>query len=205
LLLNLGFAFQKELQVSVFRHAFVKNFAIVLLLLTSLACGLGGGNTQIGPPGGSIPVSQEAMDRLKQNFNQALQEASGNHESQLRVTNEEITSLVAIELTQTGQIPLTDPQIWFTAGRIYITGKVKGFGFFNFDSLIVATIVVDNGGLLVEVEEAQMGAFDFPDQLLVSITETINETLAGILIDLEITRLEVLEGEMFVVGKRRTP
>jgi hypothetical protein len=187
------------------RYAFVKNFTIFLLLLTSLACGLGGGSTQIGPPGGSIPISQEAMDRLKQNFNQALQEASGNHESQLRVTNEEITSLIAIELTQTGQIPLTDPQIWFTAGRIYITGKVKGFGFFNFDSLIVATIVVDNGGLLVEVEEAQMGAFDFPDQVLASITETINETLSGILIDLEITRLEVLEGEMFVVGKRRTP
>ena len=180
-------------------------FVFILFLLTTLACGLGGNNNQqFGPPEGTIPVSQEATDRLKQNFNQALQEASGNHASQLRVTNEEITSLVAIELTKTGQVPMSDPQIWFTAGRIYITGKVKAFGLVNLDSLIVATAVVDNGGLVVKVEEAQMGPFDFPDQLLQSTTETINETLAGILIDLEITQLEILEGEMIVVGMRRT-
>ena len=184
------------------KHIF---FVIILFLLTTLACGFGSnGDEQFGPPGGTIPVSQEATDRLKQNFNQALQEASGNHASQLRVTNEEITSLVAIELTKTGQVPMSDPQIWFTAGRIYITGKVKAFGLVNLDSLIVATAVVDNGGLVVKVEEAQMGPFDFPDQLLQSTTETINETLAGILIDLEITQLEILEGEMFVVGMRRT-
>ena len=186
------------------RYLFFKNIAIISLVLTGLACGLGG-SEEIGPPGGSIPVSQEATDRLKQNFNQALQEASGSYESQLRVTNEEITSLVTIELTQTGQLPISEPQIWFTAGRIYITGKVKGFGFYTFNSLIVATAIVDDGGLVAEVQEAKMGPFDFPDQLLDSITETVNETLAGILIDLEITRLEILEGEMFVVGKRRTP
>jgi hypothetical protein len=189
----------------VLKNNLFKNLAIALLVLAGLACGIGSDSKQFSPPGGSIPISQEATDRLKQNFNQALQEASGTHESQLRVTNEEITSLVAIELTQTGKIPLSDPQIWFTAGRIYITGKVKGFGFFKFNSLIVATAVVDDGGLVVEVQEAQMGPFDFPDNLLVSITDTVNETLAGILIDLEITRLEILEGEMFVIGKRRSP
>lgn len=188
------------------RSHFYKNLVIAfsLLAVTGLACNLGGDSQQIGPPGGPITISQEAADRLKQNFNQALQEASGNHESQLRVTNEEITSLVAIELTQTGRIPLSEPQIWFTAGRIYITSKVKVFGFLKFTSLIVATAVVDQGRLVVRVQEAQMGPFDFPDALLESITQTVNETLAGILIDLEITRLEILEGEMFVVGTRRT-
>ena len=186
------------------RSRILRNFVIVLLLLTGLACSLGNNKEQIGPPGGQIPVSQTATDRLKQNFNQALQEASGNHESQLRITNEEITSLVAQELSVPGKIPLSEPQIWFTSGRIYLTGKVKAFGIFKFDSLIVATAVVDNGGLVVKVLQAQMGPFDFPNQLLESITETINETLAGILIDLKITRLEILEGEMFVVGARRS-
>jgi hypothetical protein len=187
---------------------FSKNLVVVLLLLTltSLACGLGGSSKQIEPPGGSIPVSQEAADRLKQNFYQALQEAGGNHESQLRITNEEITSLVAIELTQTGQIPVSDPQVWFTAGRIYMTSKVQLFGPLKFDSIIVATAVVDGGQMLVRVQEAQMGPFDFPDRLIESTTQTINETLTGILVgaDLEITRLEILEGEMFVVGTRKT-
>ncbi len=188
------------------RQRLFQPLAFILILLTTLACGLGGDDRSeaFGPPEGTIPVSREAMDRLKQNFNQALQEASSLHESQLRVTNEEITSLVAIELAETGQIPITEPQIWFTAGRIYMTGKVRAFGFFTFNSLIVATAVVDDGGLVVEVLEAQMGPFDFPDPLLQSITETVNETLAGILIDLEITQLEILEGEMIVVGMRRS-
>ncbi len=174
-----------------------------LLVLAGLACGSGSAVEEISPPGGTIPVSQEAADRLKQNFYQSLQEASGNRESQLRTTNEEMTSLVARELAETGQIPMQNPQVWFTSGRIYITGKVKPVGPVNFDSIIVATAVVDNGQLVVKVQEAQMGPFDFPDSLLESITQTVNETLAGILLDLEIKRLEILEGEMFVVGTRR--
>jgi hypothetical protein len=189
-------------------RSYFKNLIVVLtlLVLTSIACGLGGSDQQLGPPSGPIPLSQEAADRLIQNFNQALQEAGGNHESQLRITNEEISSLVATELTETGQIPVSDPQVWFTAGRIYMTSKVQVFGPFKLDSIIVATAVVDEGQMLVKVQEAQMGSFDFPDGLLDSTTQTINETLTGILIgaDLEISRLEILEGEMFVVGTRKT-
>jgi len=194
----------------VHRISFFKNFVIVLslLTLTGLACSLGGQQQDeaAGPPGGPIPVSEEAADRLRQNFYQALQEASGTHEASLRVTNEEITSLVARELAETGQIPLSNPQVWFTSGRIYITGEVNSFGPVNFGSLIVATAVVDQGRMVVKVEEAQMGPFDFPETLVESMTQTVNETLAGIMIDadLDITRLEILEGEMFVVGTRRT-
>jgi hypothetical protein len=186
-------------------YHFIKILAAGLLVLTSLACGLGKSQAEIGPPGGLIPVSQESANRLKQNFYQALQEASGQHESQLRITNEEITSLVALELSQTGQIPVSEPQIWFTSGRIYITSKVKPVGFAQFDSIIIATAVVDNGKIVFKVQEAKMGPFGFPNQLLESITQTVNETLAGILIDLKINRLEILEGEMFVVGTRQTP
>ena len=110
------------------------------------------------PPGGPIPVSQEAADRLEENFYQSLQETTVTHESQLRVTNEEITSLFAKELTETGRIPLSNPQIWFTSGRIYITGGVKPFGPVEFDSLIVATAVVKDGQIAVEVQEARRHA-----------------------------------------------
>jgi|GEM_PF-829633 hypothetical protein len=188
---------------------FSRNLLIVLslLLVSSLACSLGDNDSEVlHPPGGPISISQEAADRLKKNFNQALQEAGGNHESQLRITNEEITSLVATELTETGRIPVTDPQVWFTAGRIFMTSRVQLFGPIRLNSVIVATAVVDDGEMLVRVQEAQMGPFDFPDRLLESTAQTINETLAGILVgaDLDITRLEILEGEMFVIGTRKT-
>jgi len=195
------FLFTKHLAVAGrLQNKFI--FTLVVLLLATLACSLGGSDQQVKPPEGIISANQEATNRLKQNFNQALQETTGNNEAQLRVTNEEITSLVATELAATGQIPLNNPQVWFTAGRIYITGDVNAFGVNN-ASIIVATAVVDEGRLLVEVQEAKMGVFDFPDAILESITQTVNETLTGILIDLDIVRLEILEGEMFVVGSRR--
>jgi hypothetical protein len=174
----------------------------IMLTLPVLACG-GGGESEIGPPGGSIPVSQEAAERLKNNFYQALQEATVDHEAQLRVTNEEATSLFATELVETGSIPLSNPQVWFTSGRIFITGGVRPFGPFEFNSLIVASAIVDDGQLNVSVQEAQMGMFDFPDAILASITDTVNETLAGLLLDLDITRLEILEGEMIVLIRRQ--
>lgn len=190
------------------RRLLVKQFIFVLGLLAflGLACSLGGQDETVSPPGGPIPVGEEAADRLKQNFYQSLQEATVTREASLRVTNEEITSLVAQELTQTGQVPLTNPQVWFTAGRIYITGEVNSFGPVNMNSLIVATAVVEEGHMVVKVEEAQMGPFNFPDSLIESITQTVNETLAGLLVDadLDITRLEILEGEMYVVGTRKS-
>lgn len=190
------------------RFSFYQSFIVVvsLLVLTSLACRLGGQDETVGPPGGPIPVSQEAADRLKQNFYQSLQEATSTHEARLRITNEEITSLVANELTSTGQIPLSNPQVWFTSGRIYITGEVDTVGPVDFNSLIVATAVVDEGRMVVRVEEAQMGPFDFPASLVESMTQTVNEVLTGVIVDadLDISRLEILEGEMFVVGTRRT-
>lgn len=172
-----------------------------LLLLVGLACGSSSSLDEIKPPG-EIPVTQESADRLEDNFYQALQEATTNNESQLRITNEEITSLFAKELVETGRVPLSNPQIWFTSGRIFITGGVKPFGPVEFNSLIVATAVVENGQLVVEVQEARMGSFDFPDAILDSITQTVNEALASALTELNITRLEILEGEMFVVGTR---
>lgn len=60
--------------------------------------------------------------------------------------------------------------------------------------------------MVVRVEEAQMGPFDFPASLVESMTQTVNEVLTGVIVDadLDISRLEILEGEMFVVGARRT-
>jgi hypothetical protein len=187
-----------------FSYHFSKKFTSIFMLiaLVGLACGSRSNLNEISPPSGTIPISQEAANRLKDNFYQALQEAGTNHESQLRVTNEEITSLIATELTETGRIPLSNPQIWFTSGRIYITGGVKPFGPVEFDSIIVATAVVDEGQLVVSVQEAQMGIFDFPDTIRESITQTINEALVGILTDLDIIRLEILEGETIVLGVR---
>jgi len=175
----------------------------LLMMGAILACAPGNWSNIPSPPGGRIPVSQEAADRLRENFHREMQEASTGEEFRLFITNEEITSLVALALQDTGSVPLTDPQVWFTAGRVYITGTFSPFWPLKFRSLIVATAVVRDGQVVVEVEQAQMGPFPFPRRVLKSASESINETLAEMQLDLQVTALEILEGELQLAGTRR--
>jgi len=171
-----------------------------------LACAPGSNRGTIpSPPEGQITVSQEAADRLKENFNREMQEASTGEEFRLFISNEEITSLVTLSLQDTGSIPLSNPQVWSTAGRIYITGTFSPVWPFNFRSLIVATAVVRDGQVEVEVEKAQMGPFPFPQRALQSASESINETMVEMQLDLQVTTLEILEGELQLAGTRREP
>ncbi len=61
-----------------------------------LACGsLGAKKTQAPqPPSGQIVPNEQASERVEENFNQAMQEASGNNEFRFRISNEEITSII---------------------------------------------------------------------------------------------------------------
>jgi len=179
---------------------------VLVLAASSFACQLQPGNMGDipSPPGGPIPVSQEAADRLKDNFNREMQEASTGDEFRLFITNEEITSLVALTLQDSGTVPLSDPQIWFTAGRVYITGTFSPSWPFRFKSLIVATAVVRDGQIEIGVEQAQMGPFPFPERALESASQSINQTLTEMQLDLDINTLQILEGELQVAGTRRT-
>jgi hypothetical protein len=167
-----------------------------------MACSLGGGDIPT-PPGGRIPVSAEAAERLRQNFARGLQEASTGGEFRLFVSNEEITSLVALTLQESGEMPLRDPQIWFTAGRVYMTGSFSPFWPLRFDSVIVIAALVQNGQIVVQIERAQMGPFPFPQRVLDTSSRSINETLRQMQSDLEVTHLEILEGELQIAGVRR--
>ena len=182
-------------------------FFTLLIISASLACSLNPGDPGDipSPPGGQIPVSQAAADRLKENFQREMQEASTGDEFRLFVTDEEITSLVALTLQETSGVPLTEPQVWFTAGRIYVTGTFSPLWPFNFRSLIVATAVVDGGRITMQVERAQMGPFPFPERVLASTSQTMNETLTQMQMDLEVTNLQILERELQVAGTRRQP
>jgi hypothetical protein len=176
--------------------------AVTAMLMATLACG-GSKASQIPqPPAGRITVDETAANRLKQNFNQAMQEASGDNDFYLPVTDEEITSLVALNIDELPEVPLSNPQIWFTAGRIHISGDLQAGGSLTFKSFIALVPVLNDGRLEVQVHEAKMGPFEFPSGALTTITETINENLADVQADLKIMRLEVLEGELFIIGKR---
>lgn len=163
-------------------------------------------------PTPSLPQSQEIVpdeqrsQRAKQNFNQALQEASGQQPFQFRITDQEATSLMALELAQQAEFPLSEPQIRFSNSQVHLSGNVPGLGSTTVPALIVATPLINsNGQLEIRIDEAKMGNFTLPKAFVDSLTQTANESLADLSLDVQIQNIEILEGELIVTGTRPSP
>ena len=197
-----------------------KSRFISLLIVSVLACRFGKAPAEPSPTpsplpstvpisqpsGGQIVPSQEEAQRAKQNFRQAWLEASDNHRFEFRVTDQEITSLAALELKKEAQIPLTEPQIWFSGGKIHLFGKLSGVGPSPLSVLIVARPLINsNEQLTLQIDEAEMGDLKLPQAMVEGLAQTINETLADPSLELLIESVEVLEGELVVIGRRVTP
>jgi len=173
-----------------------------LVLLVGLACGpcnlLAG--DQPTPPR-PIAVSTESAGQLESRIQQNLTGEPGQ-QFILQMTDAEVTSLVATKLARYDESPVSEPQIWFTKGKIYGKGKLVNVLPVATDFTIVATAHVEDGKVVVVMEETSAGAVPIPNSLLSTISQSINETVEELQLDVEITALEILEGEMIVKGAR---
>ena len=173
-----------------------------LWLLVGLACGpcnlLAG--DQPTPPR-PIVVSTESAGQLESRIQQNLTGEPGE-QFILQMSDTEVTSLVATKLAEADESPVAEPQIWFTKGKIYGTGKLVNVLPVAADFYMVATARVEDGKVVVVMEETSAGAVPIPESLLSTISQSINETVEELQLDVEITALEILEGEMIIKGVR---
>lgn len=174
-----------------------------LLLLGSLACGpcnlLSG---EVPTPPHPIVVSTESAGQLEARIQQSLEGQSGQ-QFILSMTDAEVTSLVAAELAKYDESPVTDPQIWFTKGKIYGTGRLVNVMPIETEFYVVASARIVNGQVVVEIDEISAGALPIPERVLDTISQSVNETVEELQLDVEITELEILEGEIIVKGTRK--
>jgi hypothetical protein len=180
----------------------VVRLLVPLVAMFALACGPCGVLTGKQPtPPHAIAVSTEAAARLESRIRQNLRGQPGS-EFILRSTDTEVTSLAATELAKYDESPIADPQIWFSGGNVYTTGTLVNVVPVETDFLVVASAHVANGKVVVEVKESSAGGMPLPGPVLELISESINETLNELHLDVEVTALEILEGEVIIKGTR---
>ncbi|MGD2206322.1 MAG: hypothetical protein PVH17_06050 [Anaerolineae bacterium] len=173
-----------------------------LLVFLALACGpCSILSAELPTPPHPIAVSTEAAGQLEARIRQNIRGESGQ-QFILRMTDAEVTSLVATELARYDESPVTDPQIWFTKGKIYGTGRLVNVSPIKTDFYVIALARIQDGKVMVEIEEISAGALPIPDSVLDTISQSVNETVDEIQLDVRITVLEILEGEMIVKGIR---
>ncbi len=173
------------------------------LLLLGMACGPCGLLSRGVPtPPRPIAVSTEAAGQLESRIQQNLDGPPGQ-EFILHMTDAEATSLAATELAKYDEAPLREPTIWFTQGKVYATGRMSNVLPVETDFYLVAAPRVEDGKLVIEIEEVSAGAMPLPDSFLEIISQSISETLDELHLDVQITALEVREGEIVIKGVRR--
>lgn len=170
----------------------------LLLALTILACN----NGSVTLPGNPVKVSAEAAQRVEAKLVEALQE-NPNNQFILRFTDEEITSYTTYSLEETTEPPITDPQIRFTKGKVYVAGKLTSVSPVQVKALIVAVPRIIDEQLVIEIESVYLGPIPVPDTLLDTLSETLDKALKEAQINLKITQVEIFENEIVIVGEKR--
>lgn len=172
----------------------------VLLLLACGPCSLLG--KEVPTPPHPIVVSTEAAGQLESRIQQNLSGEPGQ-QFILRTTDAEVTSLLATKLAKHDESPIAEPLVWFTGGKIYGTGRLVNVVPIETSFYIVATARIRDGQVLVGIEESSAGALPFPEGVLDTLSQTLNETLDELQLDVQVTALEVLEGEAIIRGIRK--
>ena len=177
--------------------------AVPLLLLVTLACGpCGLFSAEVPTPPHPVVVSAESAEQLESRIQQNLGGEPGK-QFIMRVTDEEITSLVATKLAQNDESPVVNPQIWFTKGKIYGSGRLANVLPIEASLYLVASAHIQDGQVVIALEETSAGALPIPDGVLETISRSINETMDDLQLQVQVTALEILEGEAIVKGIRQ--
>jgi hypothetical protein len=147
------------------------------IVLLSLACAPCSCLSRLGapPPPERIEVSPEAAQRLEEKLKEALSGTSSG-EFTITATDEEVTSLIAVQMEKTSDTPMRDVQVHFGDDR-----------------------------LQVDIVESSAGVIPVPQSLLDSLSRTVNETIAEAQtkaqMQVQITEVTIGEGEITISGK----
>lgn len=174
--------------------------AAVLLALACGPCSLLG--TQSPTPPRPVVESTEAARQLESRVRQSLSSAPGQ-QFILTVTDSELTSLAAMELAQYDESPISGLQLWFTKGKVYGTGRLVNVLPIEADFFLVTQARVEDGQVSFEIQDASAGDLPLPDRVLEFLSQSLNETVAELGLDVEVSSLEILEGEAIIQGVRR--
>ncbi len=150
--------------------------AFAVLTAAMLACGgpltLGGPTPTYEP----IPVSTEAIGSLKDKFN-SLGAAAG--EVTVSLTESELTSFIDEQLAAQPDTAFSNPQVYLRDGKIRLYGTVTTENFTANALIIMNASIVDNR-MQVAIESADFGPVPVPQDLLNSLTTTINDQLLSL-------------------------
>lgn len=155
-------------------------------------------------PGAEILVSDQAAVEAKTKLEEALPQPGAL--TTVTVTEQQLTSWLAMEMRNNPDLPLSDVQVYLRNGRIQIWGMVQG-GEKSTAALIAGTVTIDaDKQPHFKVESIQIGRQIVPGFLLSQAEAWLNEFVLGQVNahapGLELMNVSIKNGMITVSGMR---
>lgn len=146
---------------------------IAVLTVTSLACNLTQRLFTTAKP--TIPITTESAQSLESTLENAYEQAQQTGEIKFSVTEEQLTSMIALQLNQLGEQTFQNPQVYLQDGQIQVTGNVSTQGI-QAPAKIVGTVNVDSSGIpSFDVTSATVGPFSIPSSIINNLETQFNQ------------------------------
>lgn len=155
-------------------------------------------------PGAEIIISEKAGMEAKSMLENSLPQPGSL--SSVTITEQQVTSWLAMEMRDSPDLPLSDVQVYLRNGKVQVWGMVNGSDN-STSALIVSKIGIDNSNQpYFDIESMQIGQQVIPDFLTrqaetwlnQSLLEGINSQIPG----LELMNVNVTSGLITVSGMR---
>ena len=124
-----------------------------------------------------IPVSTEAAGQLIENLGSITPGPDGS--VTVVITQEQLTSFVAIELAKTPDVPLENPQIALDKGEVQFTGVLDTGGLKSKVEVSLSVVVNAEGKLDVQITTARLGPLPIPGEILEAVSQVVSDSLTN--------------------------
>jgi len=177
---------------------------LVGLLLATLSCNLVNlarfGSTETP----QVPVSSQSVDQLVTNLEDARATAAAGGIVTIVLTEEQLTSLAALEMQNSGSTEIENIQIRLRDGLVKITGRVNESGLSLNAAIDVKINIDEQGKPYSQVVSAKVGPFPIPEDMLNQLTAQLDKYLLDQIStsgkQLVVEKISIDDGKMTVIG-----
>jgi hypothetical protein len=155
-------------------------------------------------PGNQMAVSDQTGKQARSAVENALPRPGSS--SSVRLTQQQVTSWMALELKNSPDLPAHNVQVYFKNGQVQVWGIVEGRTN-STSALAIGTVELDSNGIVsVNIESAQIGQKQVPSVFLLQaegwLNQLIVEETSKQAPGLRITRLDIGNGVIAISGTR---
>jgi len=176
----------------------------LVLVLGVLACRMSSNLVQDFEP---ITVRTEDAIALGEKLEQAVQDAEQKGSFTIEISEQQLTSYLALNLAKTSQVPITDLQIHLQDGQVWIRGVVHQDNLQLPLTVAVSLSVDSENKIVVDLKQARIGPFPLPQRLLDSITQEVQKAfwdqLASVGEGYTIEEISIGEGSILIRGTKK--